>query len=151
MGGSPRRVNFGEMSYTEKPLLSDYSFYEEYLQHELIPRLDALAGAARNLGSEPIFVTQRTYFWREINGRIYGIATTFNVGGVEVNGVDRFVMERAQIKAILNFCKSRKLSCIDGDQAVNSEEDFHDFVHNTPQGAEKLGTYIGERLVKILK
>jgi hypothetical protein len=38
----------------------------------------------------------------------------------------RFVMEGAQIKAILNFCKSRKLSCIDGGQAVNSEEDFHD-------------------------
>ena len=151
MGGSPRRVNFSEMSYTEKPLLSDYSFYEEYLQHELIPRLDALAGAARNLGSEPIFVTQRSYFWREIDGQIYGIATPFNVGGIEVNGVDRFVMERAQIKAILNFCKSRKLSCIDGDRAVDSEEDFHDFTHNTPQGAEKLGTYIGERLLKILK
>jgi hypothetical protein len=59
-------------------------------------------------------------------------------------------MERAQIKAILNFCKSRKLSCIDGDRAVDSEEDFHDFTHNTPQGAEKLGTYIGERLLKIL-
>jgi hypothetical protein len=150
MGVTLRPVNFSEMSYTEKPLLKDYSFYDEYLQHELIPRLDALAGAARNLGSEPIFVTQRTYFWREINGHIHGIATTFNVGGIEVNGVDRFVMERAQIKAILNFCKSRKLSCIDGDQAVNSEEDFHDFVHNTPQGAEKLGTYIGERLLKIL-
>ena len=150
MGVTLRPVNFSEMSYTEKPLLKDYSFYDEYLQHELIPRLDALPGAARNLGSEPIFVTQRTYFWREINGHIHGIATTFNVGGIEVNGVDRFVMERAQIKAILNFCKSRKLSCIDGDQAVNSEEDFHDFVHNTPQGAEKLGTYIGERLLKIL-
>jgi hypothetical protein len=83
--------------------------------------------------------------------QVYGIATPFNVGGVEVNGVDRFVMERAQIKAILNFCKSRKLSCIDGDRAVDSEEDFHDFTHNTPQGAEKLGTYIGERLLKILK
>jgi hypothetical protein len=127
-------------------LLKDYSFYEEYLQHELMPRLDALAGAARNLGSQPIFVTQRTYFWREINGHIYGIATTFSVGGVEVNGVDRFVMEKAH-----NFCKSRKLSCIDGDRAVDSEEDFQDFVHNTPQGAEKLGTYIGERLLEILK
>jgi len=61
MGASPRRVNFSEMSYTEKPLLRDYSFYEEYLQHELIPRLDALAGAARNLGSE--FVIQRSYFF----------------------------------------------------------------------------------------
>ena len=103
------------------------------------------------MGSEPIFVTQRSYFWREIDGKIYGIATPFNVGGIEVNGVDRFVMERAQIKAILNFCKSRKLSCIDGDRAVDSEEDFQDFVHNTPQGAEKLGTYIGERLLEILK
>jgi hypothetical protein len=151
MGSLPRRVNFNEMTYTEKPLLSDYSFYDKYLQHELIPRLVALAGAARNLGSEPIFVTQRSYFWREIDGHIYGIASPFNVGGVEVNGVDRFVMERAQINAIRNFCESRKLSCIDGDQAVNSEEDFHDFTHNTPQGAEKLGTYVGERLLKILK
>lgn len=80
MGVTPRPVNFSEMSYTERPLLRDYSFYDEYLQHELIPRLDALAGAARNLGSEPIFVTQRTYFWRKINGHIYGIATPFDVG-----------------------------------------------------------------------
>jgi hypothetical protein len=151
MGATPRRVNFSETSYTEKPLLGDYSFYDEYLQHELIPRLDALAGAARNLGSEPIFVTQRSYFWREINGHIYGVATRPNIEGIEVNGVDRFVMERAQIKAILSFCKSRKLSCINGDRAVDSEEDFFDFTHNTPQGAEKLGTYIGERLLKILK
>jgi hypothetical protein len=120
------------------------------LQHELIPPLDALAEAARNLGSEPIFVTQRTYFWRENNGHVYGVASTFNIGGIEINGVDRFVMERAQITAILNFCKTRKLSYIDGDRALDSAEDFYDFTHNTPQGAEKIGTYIGERLLKVL-
>jgi hypothetical protein len=68
---------------------------------------------------------QRTYFWREINAHIYGVANRFSVGKVEVDRVDRFVMERAQIKAILNFCKrpaklqiksqsiGQKVSCLD--------------------------------------
>jgi hypothetical protein len=42
---------------------------------------------------------------------ICGIANRFNVGEVEVDRVDRFVMERAQIKAILAkgqpSCKSK--------------------------------------------
>ena len=47
--------------------------------------------------------------------------------------------------------KRRALEGGRGDRVVDSEEDFHDFTHNTPQREEKVGTYIGERLLKILK
>src|SRR5262249_8254110 len=129
MGVGHQRRNFREISYTEKGLLSDYSFYDGYLHRDLIPRLDALVREARVLGSDAIFVTQRSYFWKDVNGGKYGVAKPFKVGGkvggIEVNGIDRYEMEKAQIKAILSFCKDRKLVCIDGDRAVGSEEDFY--------------------------
>ncbi len=150
MGVGHQRIDFEKVIYTEKGILRDFSFYKEYLRKVFLPRLDLLVKATKAMGSQPIFVTQRTYMWKEENGKIFGVANTSEVDGIEVNGIDRYVMEIAMADAILNFCKERQLTCIDGHRALDASEDFYDFAHNTPKGAERLGTYIGARLLNVI-
>ncbi len=150
MGVGHKRIDFAKKPYTEKGILSDFSFYKKYLREIFLPRLDRLVRATNAIGSQPIFVTQRTYMWKEENGRIFGVAKTSKVGGIVVNGIDRYLMEIAMADAILNFCKERQLTCIDGHRALGASEDFYDFAHNTPQGAERLGAYIGARLLDVI-
>jgi hypothetical protein len=114
MGVGHQRIDFAKMVYTEKGILSDLSFYEGYLHKTFLPRLDQLTKAAEAIGSQPIFVTQRSYAWKEVNGKIFGVASTFKMGGINVNGVDRYFMEMAMADAILKFCSERQLTCIDG-------------------------------------
>jgi hypothetical protein len=151
LGVTHRLVDFDKLNYTDIGLIDNYSFYDVYLHDVFKPRLSELLRATRALGAEPIFVTQRSHFWQEVNGRVYGVSEPFDLEDkqVKINGYDWYVMEKAQIKAIQDFCKENHLSCIDGHKAVESN-DFYDFVHTTPQGAEKLGLYIGERLLNLI-
>jgi len=146
------RLDFDSMAYTEKGLISDFSFHSDYIRRDFLPRLEALMTATRALGSQPIFVTQRSYNWRRLNGRVLGAANRFSLDElVEVNGVDRYVMENAIAAAILSFCKERGLVCMDARPAVGAPEDFYEWSHNTPLGAEKLGSYIAAGLLEVVK
>lgn len=145
-------VKFDAEPYTDKGLVSDYSFQSKYLHEVLLPRLEALAAAAKALGSQPVFLTQRSYHWRIVGGKVMGAEYRFMLGGrVEVNGVDRYVMENATADAILDFCKARNLTCVDARPAIGVSEDFYEWSHNSPVGSEKLGAYIAERIFKVIR
>jgi hypothetical protein len=76
------RVQFDKLSYTENGLLTDYRFFRTYVSEQFVPRLWGLTGAARKLGSEPIYVTQRSYAWRKDDNRILGVTHEFNLSGL---------------------------------------------------------------------
>ncbi len=142
------RVEFDKLTYTEKGLLADYRFHQVYISEQFIPRLRALVSATKKIGSEPIFVTQRSIAWKESTGKIMGVADTFNFSGLIVNGVDRYWLERGISQAILGYCAEAKLVCIDAFQLAYDPGDFYDLHHNSVVGAAKLGEHLGKGLVQ---
>jgi hypothetical protein len=148
MGVGHRRTRFEKLSYTEKGLLADYRFHQTYIAEQFIPRVMALTAATKRLGSEPIFVTQRSFAWKENDGKILGVANTFNFSGLIVNGVDRYWLERGIAEAVIVHCAAAKLVCIDAFHVNYDPGDFYDLNHNSPAGAAKLGRYLGETLAQ---
>jgi hypothetical protein len=93
-------------------------------------------------------VTQRSFAWKENDGKILGVANTFNFSGLIVNGVDRYWLERGIAEAVIVHCAAAKLVCIDAFHVNYDPGDFYDLNHNSPAGAAKLGRYLGETLAK---
>jgi hypothetical protein len=142
------RVDFDKLSYTEEGLLDDYSFHRSYISEQFVPRLEALTSATRKMGSEAIFVTQRSYAWKEGNQKMMGVKDTFDFSGLIVNGVDRYRLERDIAQAILEYCAVAGLECIDAFNVAYGLGDFYDLHHNSPAGAAKLGQHLGKSLIQ---
>lgn len=142
------RVDFDKLSYTEEGLLDDYTFHRSYISEQFVPRLEALTSATRKIGSEAIFVTQRSYAWKEGNQKMMGVTDTFDFSGLIVNGVDRYRLERDIAQAILEYCAVARLECIDAFNVAYGLGDFYDLHHNSPAGAAKLGQHLGKSLIQ---
>jgi len=142
------RIQFDKLSYTEKGLLTDYRFHRIYISEQFVPRLKALASATRKIGSEPIFVTQRSYAWNKSNEKIIGVPDTFNLSALTLNGVDRYWLEQGISQGILAYCAGANLVCVDAFDIAYDPGDFYDLHHNSPAGAAKLGRHLGKNLVQ---
>lgn len=114
-------------------------------------RITALADATRKTGAEPIFVTQRSAYWVERNGQIWGrkvVTGKRSPGALQefgsMTGVDHYWFERLQASAIMEACGEAKGVCIDlaGNIAFDPETDFYDHVHTTPSGSRKIGAFL---------
>jgi hypothetical protein len=106
-------------------------------------RLERLAGLIESMGAIPIFITQTRADYHLENGRLTGIA---EVNGP--NGVDRGRALTLFNAATLEVCRYRHVACLDlATELPFGEGDFYDYEHNTPQGAEKIGRWLGGKLV----
>jgi lysophospholipase L1-like esterase len=121
----------------------------------LVARIGELAQRTRGIGAEPIFVTQRSVFWRKQGGRIVGVydwtpdqhsPALAKLG--EMTGVDRYHLERLQADTILTACRAAKGVCIDlaGELDFDVGADFYDAFHTTPAGAERIARYLFDKL-----
>ncbi|OAN48185.1 hypothetical protein A6A04_05405 [Paramagnetospirillum marisnigri] len=110
-------------------------------------RLRLLAERIRALGAEPVFVTQARGDWRVRDGRGEGVAASHDVNGVLLNGVDHH-RRLARINALtLEVCRETGTTCLDMAGEIGFQDgDFYDGAHNTPQGAERIGRYLFEKL-----
>ena len=109
-------------------------------------RLVRIMGLIRQLGAVPVFVTQTRADFRLDNGRLTGIAD-----GDGPNGVDR---GRALLRfnaATMEVCRVWHVTCLDlATELRFAEGDFYDYEHNTPQGAEKIGTWLAGKLAGLV-
>lgn len=140
-------VDFARAQWTDQPARAVWP--ADQLEANLTAykdRLVRIAGLIQHLGARPVFVTQTRADYRLENHRLMGIA---DVDGP--NGVDR---GRALVRfnaATMEVCRDRQVTCLDLAQEVRfSDGDFYDYEHNTPQGAEKIGRWLADKLAGLV-
>jgi len=105
-------------------------------------RLVRIAELIQRLGAVPVFVTQTRADFRLDNGRLTGIADAEGP-----NGVDRGRALARFNAATMEVCRTWHVACLDlATELRFTEGDFYDYEHNTPQGAEKIGTWLAGKL-----
>lgn len=149
--GGAKIVKADSLTQTTLPLISDPLLYKELMARRLdgyMKRLTLLAARTRQLGAEPVFVTQRFYsYWKEKKGQIVGIAAVSLYDGVQYNGVDMYYMNRLLNQTTMSTCRAIEGVCLDLASDVEfGPEDFYDLFHNTPAGTRKIGVYLHEKL-----
>lgn len=96
-------------------------------------RLQRLVGKIREMGAEPILITQTKSDWRIMDGVVLGSLGSY------------FEM-RAINDATLSTCQSQGVRCFDLalDMTIQ-DNDFYDSVHVTPQGSARVAEYLCEK------
>jgi hypothetical protein len=98
-------------------------------------RLARLAGAIRDIGAEPILITQPRASYRIDGGMVAG-------------SLEGFIAADGYNRVLLAFCAAERLRCIDlAGELAFGDFDFWDWEHTTPEGSQKIGRHLcGELL-----
>ncbi len=137
-------IDFRAASWTDRPghaaaKIPDVGPYKE--------RLKAMAGLIRAMGAEPVFITQSRGDAMMIDGRLQGLA-----GADGLNGLDEHGVLAGFNAATMQVCGELKISCADLAHEIGFEiGDFYDRIHNTPDGAEKIGRWLAGKVGPLLK
>jgi len=148
---SHRRTDFAAWKWTRKPLASNH----EALVASRIERYrKAVAMLARDtvaIGAVPIFVSQSlSVYRRRPDGRMEGRVDAEPYDQEPINGMDLYLMMRVFGRATMEECSKAGGICIDAGNEIDWQPgDFYDAIHNTPQGAERLGKYLYSKLAEL--
>jgi hypothetical protein len=138
-----RSIEFGGIQWTRQPLLTSYDDLMQKPLKEYEARLEILIEKTKAFGATPVFVTQPSWRYRLDAGGVEGIASKSTYRGVEINGVDFFHMMKRLDDLTMRTCRRHSCICLDLSSSVEwKDEDFYDYAHMTPKGAEKLGTHL---------
>ncbi len=146
-----RSINFAELEWTGKRLQEDYSFMEPRLT-AYARRLRKLVDLTREMGAEPVFVSQpsRKYKFTP-EKKLWGNSAVNSYDDHPYNGVDYYYMIRKLDSVTKAVAAEKKVPFIDaGGYHEWTDADFYDFEHMTPQGSEKLGILLSNQLKKII-
>ncbi|MDA7948064.1 MAG: SGNH/GDSL hydrolase family protein [Hyphomicrobiaceae bacterium] len=156
---SSKPVPFSEKKWTTRSRILNYQtpVVAESLA-QLRSRILKLADKTRQIGAEPIFVTQRSINWIKHDNKIWGLknplyrpnADALNGWG-QMTGVDHYALEQLQAGIIMDACRERKGVCINlaRDISINHLTDFYDAVHTTPVGSRRIAEFLYSRLREI--
>lgn len=109
-------------------------------------RLRQLAQGSHAMGAVPVFVTQTRADFRLADGKVLGMVEE---GGV--TGVEHYRRLAAVNRATREVCAEEGLLCLDLAREVTFEPgDFYDYLHNTPQGAAKIGHWLAAKLAGLV-
>jgi len=131
-------------------------------EQKFAPFLDAYGDRVRNvmqrirdLGAEPVIVTQHTGHYRLSDGRVLGrvmkersenvwMGRTAKKGSVDIGPYEALV---AHNRRAMEVCRAAKGICIDVSEALEFEDgDHYDLLHTTPKGSAKIAKFIFGRL-----
>lgn len=140
-------VDFSEIEWTSKPLRNDHEVLMKSVLHLYSMRLRELIQRAVKLGAKPIFVTQTMSSYKVVNNEIYGSDDFMRFHNRAINGVDLYYLMKLMNQQTMAVCREVNGICIDLASELNLDDaDFYDTVHNTPQGARKIGRYLYTKL-----
>ena len=127
---------------------NDWKIYKEkVVDNKLIKNLDELVRLTKKLGSEPIFVTQKTARWITKDGLIIGSKAgksgdakySYKGGTYYFNNSDWGYAEKIVSDSIINYCNSNNIYCIDGFNKIEiHDDDTYDLVHMNFQGSSEI-------------
>ena len=145
---SHRKEPFGSWEWTTKPLVRNYQPLVATRLERYRKAVAMLAEKTHAIGAVPIFVTQSLSLYRvREDGKIEGRKRPDDYDKKKINGVDYYRIMQFFWKATMEECAKSGGICIDAANEVEWQPgDFYDVIHNTPQGAERLGVYIHSKL-----
>ena len=109
----------------------------------LVNNLSTIKKLTEEINAIPIFVTQKTQYWKKINNEI------LLANNVIYNNKDFYNFEKFIAETIINFCEENNLICIDIFKNLNfNEEDHFELAHTTAKGSQKIANYIFENLIQ---
>jgi hypothetical protein len=144
---SHRGIRFPTLEWTAMPNLPDHDGPTRHRLQAYRERLLALGVRAARLGGRVICVTQPSRAYKKVNGSIVGVARLGSYDGLPMNGVDYYHMIQRFHRTTLQTCREMGGLGIDLANEVEwDDEDFYDFSHSTPRGAEKIGRHLYAKL-----
>lgn len=109
-------------------------------------RLRQLAQDSHAMGAVPVFVTQTRADFRLVDGKVQGMVEEDGV-----TGIDHYRRLAAVNRATREVCAEQGLLCLDLAREVTFEPgDFYDYLHNTPQGAARIGHWLAAKLAGLV-
>ncbi len=136
-------VDFSKLEWTTVPLCQSYDEMMDLRLRKYEERLAVLIQRTVEFGSTPIFVTQPSRKYRLENGTVEGVRETIRYDSVDINGVDYFYMTRKMDDVVASVSERSGVLCINmARETFWEDNDFYDFAHMTPKGAEKVGDYL---------
>jgi lysophospholipase L1-like esterase len=118
------------------------------LSERFINNVNDLRQRVLAMGATPVFVTQTAYAWKSGASAPRGLNRPIRSLGQEMNFADISLLHSKMNERLLEYCRSEGVLCFDLSADVPFDDnDFYDFLHTAPSGAEKIGTYIAERLM----
>lgn len=136
------RIDWNAVQWTVTPSRNDWETVDATRRDAYQDRLERLAAKARALGAEPVFITQIRADARQRNGQWEGVTEEKGLNGLD--WAARLSLFNARTLAA---CEKIGALCLDLAQEIAfSSEDFYDYLHNTPKGAEKIGQYLYRHL-----
>ena len=131
------------------PLLPEYSEVKSSFiptkkqEFDLKKNLIIINQLTRDLNAIPIFVTQRTHFWKKIDNQILLANNLIN------NKKDYYNFEKFISETIVKFCNEYNISYIDVFKDIKFEEDdTFELVHTTAKGSKKIANLIYEKIIQ---
>jgi len=144
---SHRRIDLEEQEWESEGLIEDYEQFMEKRLEGYEKRLEVLLKHVRALNSKTIFVTQPSRIYKRVGSEIVGVTDISSYDGRNINGVDRYHILASYNAETMRVCEEAGETCVNLEQELDfTDEDFYDFYHMTPQGAEKIGKYLHSKL-----
>ncbi len=107
----------------------------------LVNNLSEIKKLTFELNAIPIFVTQRTQYWKNINGKI------LLANNVIYNNRDYYNFEKFIAETIVNYCKENDIFYVDIFNNIKFElEDHFELAHTTEKGSQKIADYVFEKI-----
>lgn len=152
-------VSHGRMRPTDDGDFTDQGRLQPAERDRLSGRVtgDFLANIARlhsfavERHAVPVFMTQTAFAWTgDWAARPRGVKDTVTVLGSTLNYADVAVLHQGLNRGLVQYCEERRVACFDLAHELSlGREDYYDFVHNSPAGAEKIGRYVAARLGEV--
>ncbi|MBI4967874.1 MAG: SGNH/GDSL hydrolase family protein [Rhodospirillales bacterium] len=143
-----QKVDYERARWTDQPSRPDWPAHRAQALAAYKERLAALVAAIRKMGAQPILITQRHGDWRRREGRLEGLAES--EGGL--NGVDNAILLGLYNAVTIETGRALGATVVDLAGGLEfAPGDFYDHVHNTPQGAERIGRFLFAALKETLR
>ena len=109
-------------------------------------RLELMIERIRALGAVPVLVTQARGDARVEGGGVVGL-----VSADGLNGVDEYRLLARFNAVTLEVCRAQAVACLDlAGELTFVDGDVYDHMHNSPQGAEKVGNWLYGKLAGLV-
>ena len=142
-----RRVDFKRIPWTHQPIQKHPENFLLPYEKDYRSRLRAINREVRRMGAKPIFVTQTRAVIRNDKGLVYGNQSVRRLGSYALNGVDDYRLILGINRLTMEECAGMGAICIDlGAEIDLNLDDYYDYYHLNPSGAEKVASYLHKKL-----
>lgn len=146
-----RKIDFSNVNYTKSVVLDEklVELYDEKNLSAFKARIQKLDAYARDMNAIAFFVTQPAFTYKLRNGEVVGVEEIKYIEEkYAYNGVGYYKLLNKLNDAMRATVEPELVIDITNDSSWEAE-DFYDYYHMTPIGAEKLGKKIYHKISQI--